>query len=185
MNKFFYAVLAVVGVGIAASGCQSSDPTSVLKIGQKKEQVADNRITQDEVRAYCPAVSLREGTAFFDYYGKRAEKVPENLIYQASIEDATRSCTYSGDTITMNVAVAGKVVPGPKGSAGDITMPIRVAVLQGGNLVYSQLHHYTATVSPTGATQFIFNDPAVVVKGPIQRDIIVYVGYDEGPIKKQ
>lgn len=183
MNMRFYAVLAVIGIGIATSGCQSSDPAGVLNIGKKKEQAPDERITQEEVRAYCPDVTLREGTAYFSDYGKKAEKAPENLIYQASIEDVTRSCSYSDTAITMNVAVAGKVVPGPKGKAGDITMPIRIAVTQGGELVYSQLHQYTVAVSPSGATQFIFNDPSVVINGPIKRNIVVFAGYDEGPYK--
>jgi hypothetical protein len=175
------AVLA--GLAFAA-GCQSNDTAGALE--PKGGGTAAPQVKESELRAFCPPVMLREGTAYFNTYERGAkDKDPAKLEYQASIGDVTRSCTYPDGLITMDVAVAGRIVPGPKGKAGTITMPIRVVVVQDGQVVYSQLHKYPVAVTDTvGATQFVFSDPAVSIPRPSTRSVVVYAGYDEGPPKK-
>ncbi len=160
------------------------------------------KVSENDLTAFCPSVTLREGTAFYSTYAKgAAKKKPDsadapaddsatpdnssNLIYQASIDDVTRSCNYQGGMLTMNVAVAGKVVPGPMGKAGSITMPIRIAVVRGDQVIYSKLTPYPVKVADTSeATQFIFNDANVTFPAPAKRDIQVFAGYDEGKSSK-
>ena len=61
-------------------------------------------------------------------------------------------------------------------------MPIRVAVVRGDEVLYSQLHKFPLAITDTSAaTQFVFNDPAVTIPTPTERNIQVFVGYDEGP----
>ena len=89
--------------------------------------------------------------------------------------------------MTMNVAVAGKVVPGPVATDGSVTMPIRIVVSSagGGEPLYSQLHKYEVAVNKaSGATQFLFNDPNVTFPQPAPGTVQVFAGYDEGPPKK-
>ena len=69
--------------------------------------------------------------------------------------------------------------------AGTITMPIRVAVVEGDKVLYSKLHEQTVQVSQTGATQFIFTDPGVNLPRPSGPNYLVFVGYDEGPYNTQ
>ncbi len=165
------------------SGCQSDSATSGLDLQNGNVQQQDeNVIRESELRAYCPPVSLREGTAYFTTYAKGGQDQPESVIYQASISDVTRKCTYGTGSFTMTVAVAGRVVPGPKGSTGTITMPIRIAAVRGGEVVYSKLFQHQVAISDTaGATQFIFNDPNVMITGTPDRSIQLMVGFDEGP----
>ena len=88
--------------------------------------------------------------------------------------------------LTMNIAVAGKVVPGPAGAPGTVTHadPHRRAARRGGALLA------TAQTSGGGrrrpvATQFVFNDPNVTFPIPAEHGIQVFAGYDEGPPKKK
>ena len=172
---------AILSIAVFAAGCQSSDVPGALDVnsGNTAEKQIET-ITTDELRAYCPQVTLRSGTAYFNTYERGGDDDRQRIIYQASITDVTRSCTYAPGTLTMNVAVAGRVVPGPKGSAGEIAMPIRIVVVQGSDVLYSQLHKHTVNVGAAG-TQFVFTDPAVTIPLPQERNIIVYAGYDEGP----
>ena len=153
---------------LAAAGCQSGDSTGILGMGggddSTPKTAPEGKVLQSELRAYCPPVTLREGTAFFNTYEKKGDDDPTKLIYQSSISAVTRTCTYGGGMITMNVAVAGKVVPGPVATDGTVTMPIRIVVsdASGGEPLYSQLHKYEVAVNKaSGATQFVFNDPNV------------------------
>jgi hypothetical protein len=170
----------LAGFILAAAGCQSSD--SVLNVGADAPPPPSDKVLESELRAYCPPIVLREGTAFFRTYAKGAKDDPSKLIYQASISDVTRSCARSAGTMTINAAAAGRIITGPMGAPGSITMPIRVVVVKGDSVLYSQLHKYQVEVAAgSGATQFVFNDPNVVIPIPEPGTLQIYIGYDEGP----
>ena len=187
--KGFRSGVAVAAVALAVSACQSGGGASKLKLGLGggAAQPAKDQISQQELRAFCPPLQLRSGTAFYNEYKNRAEQKAENVVYQASIDEVTRACTYNADgSATMTVAVAGKVVTGPAGSAGTVNLPIRVAVLRSGSVVASTLHKYPVAVGDTsGATQFIYNDPSLVIPGPVNGSLQVFVGFDRGPQPNQ
>jgi len=173
------AGLALSGLVLGVTGCQSGGT------GGAEVKPPDPKVKASELVGYCPTVTLREGTAYFNAYAKGGQDDPAKLQYQASISDVTRSCSRNGDMLTITVAVAGKVVPGPAGAGGSITMPIRVAAIQGDTVLYSQLaKHQVAVGDGAAATQFVFSDPNVVIPNPTERDIQIFAGFDEGPPKK-
>ncbi|MDX8516932.1 hypothetical protein [Mesorhizobium dulcispinae] len=218
VNRRVVAGLALTGFMLAAAGCQSSD-NGILNFGfSKKDPTApppqDPKVLASQLRAYCPKVTLRDGTAFFNTYAKGTaakpkkkkadaaadaeaqaaaaaqtgpdgqpvdpNRDPAKIVYQASITDVTRDCTHENGQLTMKIAVAGKVVPGPLFAPGTVTMPIRVAVQHGPDVLYSQLHQYQVQVTdPSAATQFVFTDANVVVPDPTATDYQAYAGYDE------
>lgn len=190
-NGRFFAGLALCGFMLAAAGCQSGD-SGILNVGKGKVKMgdlspppkSDEKVNQSDLLAYCPKVTLRDGTAYFNTYAKGGQGDAAKIVYQASISDVTRDCSRANGTLAMKVAVAGKVVPGPLGTAGAITMPIRIVVVHGADVLYSQLHQYKVQISDTSAaTQFVFNDPNVSVPEPTGKDYQVFAGYDEGPPK--
>ncbi|UVK38249.1 hypothetical protein LHFGNBLO_005393 [Mesorhizobium sp. AR10] len=209
-NGRFVAGLALTGFMLAAAGCQSSD-NGILGLGKKDTTPPppqDPKILSSQLLAYCPKVTLRDGTAFFSTYAKGGQKPrkktdaaeaaqaapdgtivdpdkdPTKIIYQASITDVTRDCSRANGQLTMKIAVAGKVVPGPMFAPGTINMPIRVAVMHGTEVLYSQLHPYQIQVSdPSTATQFVYTDSNVVVPEPTAQDYQAFAGYDEGAPK--
>ena len=199
-NGRFLAGVALSGFMLAVAGCQSSDKGVLGVGGDQQAKAEDTRVKASDLLAYCPAITLRAGTAYYNTYakgGKKAKKQdPEavaeeqdasaDIVYQAAITDVTRDCSRNAGQLTLNVAVAGKVVPGPKGTPGTITMPIRVVVVHGSDVLYSQLHQYKLQISDmSAATQFVFNDPNVVVPEPTAKDYQVFAGYDEGPPAKK
>jgi hypothetical protein len=175
---------AAAGFILVAAGCQSSDTAGVLGLGGNADPKP--KIADAELRAFCPRVRLREGTAYYNTYTKDGKDDPTKVIYQASIGDVTRSCSYGPGTMTVTVAAAGRVVPGPQAKAGTITMPIRIVAMRGDEVLYSQLHQFPVAIGDgPGATQFVFTDPAVTFPTPPDSKVIVYAGYDEGPADKK
>lgn len=176
------AAALLATLAMTAAGCQSDDGANAFDVGGKSGEI----VKESELRAFCPPVQLREGTAYFSTYERGGEKDKDTskLIYQASIADVTRACTYPEGRLNMDVAIAGRIVPGPKGKVGSITMPIRVVLIQDGKVAYSQLHKVPVAVTDTiGATQFVFNDTGISIPKPSGTNLIVYAGYDEGPGK--
>lgn len=167
------------GFMLLAAGCQSGDGAGALGSAATGAKSAGEKVTEAELRAYCPKVTLRDGTSFFNVYAGGAKDDPAKLVYQTSISDVTRTCRSDGGAYTMNVAVAGRIVPGPSFTPGTVNMPIRVAVMHGTEVLYSQLHSYPVNVSDGGAaSQFVFNDPNVSFTMPSD-GVQVYAGFDE------
>jgi hypothetical protein len=176
----FFAGTAIAGLMLVVAGCQSGDGSSALEAGAGAKQ--EERVLESELRAFCPPVHLRQGTSFFNTYERGGDQDAGRVIYQASIADATRSCTYNNNAIGMTVAVAGRIVPGPKGKAGAITMPIRIVVVQDGQVIKSELYKHPVAITDTiGATQFVFTDTSISLPAQVSRRTLVYAGYDEGP----
>ena len=166
--------LAIGGL-LALAACQAAGTADVLDVSNSEET-----FTEADLRAYCPRVTLLEGTAFLRTYTSGNEGNPDEVIHQAVISDVTRTCRYRDGQLYMTVAAAGRVVNGPQGSPGSINLPVRVAVRSGDNLPYSQLGRLDVTMGG-GATQFIYRDDQIVLPEPETRSLQVLVGFDEGP----
>jgi hypothetical protein len=177
----FFAGSAIAGAMLIAAGCQSGDGSSALDVASGGAG-QEGRVLESELRAFCPPVQLRQGTSFFNTYERGGNQDPNRVVYQASIADVTRSCTYNNNVLGMTIAVAGRIVPGPKGKAGTITMPIRIVVIQDGQVIKSELYKHPVAIADTiGATQFVFTDTSVSLPMPVSSRTVVYAGYDEGP----
>lgn len=171
---------------LVLSGCNGgADSAAALALqGGPGPKPKEDRVLQSDLIGFCPQVILREGTAFFTTYEKGGEGDQARAIYQASIATVTRSCKRENGNVVMTIAAAGKVVPGPKATGKTITLPIRVAISEGENVLYSQLQQFQVTVTAgQAATQFVFNDPNAAVPEASIKAVQVFVGFDEGPLK--
>jgi hypothetical protein len=125
--------------------------------------------------------SVPHGTAVHVTYEGNAEGDPDRIVYQASISDRTRTCRYGEGGGWVTVAIAGRVVPGPRGRAGNVNLPIRVTAQRGSSVIYSQVFRHPVTVTDvSGATQFVLNMPDIPIEGGIDRSVQMTVGFDEG-----
>jgi hypothetical protein len=175
------AAASLVAVAAFLTACQSSD-NSIAGVDATAPPPPQEKITQSELLAFCPSISVREGTAAFRTYAGGGNGDATKVVYQASIGDSTRACRRADGQMAIDVAVAGRVVPGPMGQAGSITMPIRVVVTSGGSVVFSELYQHNVAISETkSATQFLFKAPAVMIPTPADGQARIYVGFDEGP----
>ena len=146
---------------------------------------AKNRLknTRSDLVDYCPAVRIRAGTETYREFPKGADKENDDeLRHQATITKVARECAYVGQNLEIKVGARGRLITGPKGQAGDVKMPIRVAVTKGNETIYSKLHR-PVEVIPSGSTSaaFSFVDDKVVVPAPTAANLRVYIGFDEGP----
>jgi hypothetical protein len=139
---------------------------------------------------YCPPLYIREGTEALSLYDKGHDADPDYVRFLGSIRKTARECHQNGDVLTIKVGVAGRVVAGPKGSAGTVTLPLRIAVTkqlsEDKPPLYSQLFKVEVPVAaPTLSADYsqVFDQVNVKV-GPEDHDLIVYVGFDEGKKKE-
>jgi hypothetical protein len=195
-------VLGTVSKGLVAacligllSSCNSTDTKGLLGIGGDKAAAANPAAAPAPLAAQgavvqgnCPIIVLRDGTEFHDGYAAGAKALPDGtkdqskLIYRASIASTTRQCVISNDGMTITVQAAGRMVLGPAGGKGTVKLPVRVAVLDGDQVLYSELTQFE-TPLPTGApaSQFVFTKSDVKIPGGAADTAKIFIGFDEGP----
>jgi hypothetical protein len=132
------------------------------------------------VAGKCPQVVIRDEGAVFRTYANGAKDDREKLIYQASLAQGTRQCTSDGTSLGITIAVQGRLVAGPLGGPGAVTLPIRVSVMDGENVLYSDVTKFEASI-PQGETtaQFLFSDNKISVAGGSGGFVSLYVGFDQ------
>lgn len=173
--------LLAVSLLLAAAGCNKTQSGGAIDAGGSATAP-----TPAVIQAACPPISLRDGTSSYRTYAKGAKDDPSKIVYQASLADTTRQCVQSPDKLTMTVVVQGRVVAGPAGGPGKVTLPIRVAATDGEKTLYSELTQYPVEV-PAGSatTQFVFTKADVTLPAGAGAEAKVFVGFDEGPYRAE
>jgi hypothetical protein len=190
-REFRAALVAVVG---AAAVCVASGPaqanwfSNFLNSGQNNSDEAPPDISNFLRPTYCPPVQIRVGTEALVIYERGHDGDESAIRFQASITKTARECHTDGGTMTIKIGIAGRLVAGPKGSAGSFTVPLRVAVVKQstGKVMFAGMQKAPVSLSePTFASDFAYvYDNVTFPITPDDHDLIVYVGYDQGKPKK-
>jgi len=141
--------------------------------------------TRTALTDYCPSVRLRDGTeAYRVVTAGQDEQASANIRYQATITNVARECSYVGDNLEIKVGARGRVITGPAGQPGEFQVPVRVAVTEGRDTIYSKLYRPTASIPPGAVSnRFSFVDENVIIPAPKNTNIRIYIGFDPGPYK--
>ena len=161
----------LLGAVSLIAACTSNDRTVVLDGTPPRMSAAAEGVVPD----YCPRVSLREGTAIM-----RKGDGPA-LQYVASIVSTSRECHVLNGELRMKVGISGRIVPGPAVKSGEVGLPIRIVVVQGATVLYSQIGSQAVSLQPGSTPTFVYVDSSVVVPEPSSKDLVIYAGFDEGP----
>jgi hypothetical protein len=130
----------------------------------------------------CPGATIRQGAGA---WAQNAGQGPTNVRYQANIIQIARECALLGDTMTIKVGVEGRVLVGPKGGPGNVTVPLRIALVQEGpqpRPIISKFYAVNVNVAQ-GATQQSFTQVDDDLTFPLPADknlerYVIYVGFD-------
>ena len=182
--------IATSGTGTAGPPGGGSAGTIVAAGTKVAPGPMDTTISPEEFLnpGYCPPVQIRAGTESLVLYDKGHDGDQDFIRFQGSISDTAREChALTPTTLSIKVGIAGRIVAGPKGTAGKVAATLRVAVVKqhDGTVLYSAPTRVLATIGPPDfAADFhqVIDNISVTV-GPDDRDLIIFVGYDEGPPK--
>ena len=190
ISKFAVAlkIIKLVAMNLAVlliiSACTSSRTNNALD--SVRNRAMQNEQQNADLDRYCPNSTVRAGTGTLRTFPKGVKKSArdsdEKLRFQATIREVVRECNYISQTLAMRVGIAGVVTKGPAAKSNEMELPIRVVVTRGKEVLYSRLHK-VASKMERGRRQstFRFVDEAVNIDKPDQQNILIYVGFDEGP----
>lgn len=129
----------------------------------------------------CPPIKVLPGGEALFYYGNGKVGNPEDLHYQAEIQNQTRNCVVSNGLITVKMGAVGRVLLGPKGTETSVTVPLRFAVQRNGTAVFSEKYQIPVKITPPAqSAQFVKVIDNVAIPYLGGENIVIYVGFDTG-----
>jgi hypothetical protein len=187
------AVLALTAAAGLLGGCSSTETFSASRFtslfgGSSSESAPAASTTPALDETDCPTVEIRPGAASLAVsLPSRPGSDPEinNLRYQLNFGETARECRINAGTMTIKVGVQGRVVLGPAGGPGPVSVPLRYAVVREGpepKPITSKFHQTSVTVPPNSP-----NTPFTVVVDDISFPVppggeidayVIYVGFD-------
>ncbi len=171
------AGFALLFAGVAIAGCSSDGKSLKTESvdGSQPAKVADTDID-------CPSMVVRTGASTW--------QVPPGtpstaLRYQASLGQMARECAILGESMTIKVGVEGRVLVGPKGAAGSMTVPIRMALVQEGpqpRSIWTKFYSVPVVIpqGQSGAAFTQVEDDLTFALPPNKNtsNYVIYVGFD-------
>jgi len=133
----------------------------------------------------CPGVEIRQGASTFQQSATDNGSAALSLRYQANFIRFARECALRAGNVVMKVGVEGRVILGPAGAAGSLTLPVRLAVVKEGlepRTIWTKFY-MVPVVMPPGQPNVLFThvDEDVSFPNPSGDDLdkyVVYVGFD-------
>jgi len=160
---------------LAPTNPSSNDPS----IGTAKTA---SGATASVVQGACPQMFMKDSDAIFrTYAGGARTGDAEKLAYQASIGDYSRQCSLNDTNLTMTVVAQLRVLAGPSGSSGKVTLPVRITVYDGEDALYSEVTNFPVEVG-SGATQALFRKDGIKLPVGSGALVRVNIGFDQGPV---
>jgi hypothetical protein len=180
-----------IGMAVAAclllAGCQSA--TDAVDKFWNANTPKNAKVLDEAVSGigYCPTIKVRPGTEAIIQYAKTGEQTGDNIRYQQTITRTARECRYVGGQLSLKIGVAGRVAAGPKGGPGKIVVPVRIAVLKGDSVTYSEMQKIEVELTnPQLASDFARVIEVPVASGPSESDVEILIGFDDqAPGKKR
>lgn len=136
----------------------------------------------------CPYVDVREGTETIRTFEAGATGEEQRLRWQATISETARECRSYPNEANYVIGVTGRVVNGPAGTPGNVTLPLRVVVLRGNEeVIFSRVQQVPVAVTPTGGAFSLVVDDIRIQReqtDPLS-NLQIYVGFDPQPERPQ
>ena len=132
----------------------------------------------------CPPVSIRAGASTYAVAVQGKQPVGNDLRFQATITRTARQCTVNGGQITARIGIQGRVIAGPAGAPSSVTIPLRVAVVEGGvqeKTIATKAYQTTVSMSEDASEPFTMVAEDVIYPvppGDTGDNYIFYIGFD-------
>jgi hypothetical protein len=177
----------ICGMSASPASSQSLGDRFKSLFGGKSEEPAEGApppAPEGENDLTCPPVSIRAGASTYAVAAPGKQPVGNDLRFQATITRTARQCTVNGGQITARIGIQGRVIAGPAGAPSSVTIPLRVAVVEGGvqeKTIATKAYQTTVSMSEDASEPFTMVVEDVIYPvppGDSGDNYIFYIGFD-------
>lgn len=201
LNLAFVSLLAV---NLAACGVsQLTEPLQRGLFGDEKQQNAEGQQVTTQATENntprtgsfstsiarsslgCPALEIAPGSRTITFSAPGGGSDPQSVMHRGEIIEVARECGTSSTGIAVKYGFSGRVLLGPRGKAGAITLPATLTVHdQSDAVVKSQKIRVVVNVAG-GTTAGVFSEvkeiDVPVPAGNSAKDYRLYIGFEKQP----
>ena len=142
-------------------------------------------VTPPSSQINCPFVDYRQGAATLTISAPNTDNPALGLRYEGSLAQTARECFLHGNDLTIKVGIEGRIVVGPAGGPGSITVPLRYALVREGfepKTMWTKLFLVPVAI-PEGQLNvpFIHVEEEMTVPMPPSAELdtyVIYIGFD-------
>lgn len=84
-----------------------------------------------KVAAGCPRLNISSEAGNHTTYEAGRQGDGLAVIYRGEITKTARECSIAGSNVSIKYGFSGRVLLGPKGQAGNVTLPVTLTVVDG------------------------------------------------------
>lgn len=122
-----------LGGGMFGSPTQNTEVSSVsedqlLEAAKSADPNSTSSTTVGEVDAGCPRLTIAPHDNYITFYEVGHVGDAMNVAQRGEITKTARECQIEPGRVTVKYGFSGRVLLGPKGQAGSVTLPVVVAV---------------------------------------------------------
>ncbi len=191
-------IAAIAAVLLLTACGDTSVGSGLFKFGAQEPPKTEDVAPKYAALPTCPAAQIRYGTeSILRYDSPKSSPAPKSkdpgapseaqkpddpqlLRVQINVQRVARECQQIGDAIVARVGAAGRVIGGPRGTAGKIDIPVRIAAVKGDQVIYTAVKVVQVSVdAPDFSADWSLVDEAVSVPAVGSADTIIYVGLDD------
>ncbi|MGA7326439.1 MAG: hypothetical protein WBX25_18620 [Rhodomicrobium sp.] len=174
--------------GIFSSG-KKADNASWTPIITEDSMMAAARTNSDgpiEMAAAngCPLLQVEGGQRDITVYEGNRIGDSRAVIHTGAITKTARECAFAGGSVQVKYGIAGRVILGPKGKPGTITLPATMQVFdKASNKLKSEPFTVTVTISRENPLSYfaMVRDVNIPVKeGTVPGDYKITIAFDKG-----
>jgi hypothetical protein len=149
--------------------------------GKPEKTAAD---TPSDSNIDCPSIEIRQGASTYALNAS-SDQSALGVRIQATFGQTARECHVNAGMLTIKVGVQGRVILGPAGAPGGVTVPLRYALVQEGiqpQTIWTKFYSVPVDV-PSGQTNVPFThiqeDMVVPLPKPAELEAyVIYIGFD-------
>jgi hypothetical protein len=155
-------------------------PDKIAAAGAAPAQTPGEALTTGSIG--CPAFDVATGdrTIIFHAPGAAADNLA--VMHRGEITNTARECGPSANGMTVKYGFEGRVLLGPRGKAGSITLPAKITIVDGSKSTLKTQNVRVVVNVPAGSTSGFFSEvreiDLPVPAGVSPKTYRIYVGFD-------
>jgi len=199
----FKKILAIFVFPLVLASCGDSEPldtagrttTGIYKLLRDAVGIGNNDTPQETgqgpglnpglpgLEIVCPVAEVRAGTAHYIFYAPDLTPQPRNVQFQGTLTKTARECAFGQNSVRIKFGFAGRVLVGPQGGPGAVTLPIRAILsYREGAVAWTKVYNLPVNIPPNERSTFFMhveeNFEYVVPQGHRLSDYAIYIGFD-------
>ena len=196
------ALAALLAANLSACGVsQLTEPLQRGLFGGEKSQDAEGQqvTTQAEASSAplqsgfstslassslgCPKLEINPESRTISFSAPGGGSDPQSVMHRGEIVEVARECGTSSTGIAVKYGFSGRVLLGPRGKAGSITLPATLTVLDQADAVIKSQKIRVVVNVPGGATAGVFSEvkeiDVPVPAGYTAKNYRLYIGFEK------